>query len=123
MVSDYAAWNYFQSLERAENRQFVGKFKAKYGTDRVVSDAIAMAYSSVRLCAQAVEEGDSADVETSTLGLAIGVTPPVTIPPSRLRESDQADTVAYAQATFGKGAPGLRHQSVPAHPQHIDRDE
>ena len=64
MAGDYAAWNYFQSLDLPANRAFVAKFKAKYGADRVVSDSIAMAYNSVRLWAQAVEEGQTDDVAT-----------------------------------------------------------
>ena len=64
MVGDYAAWNYFQSLDRSENQEFVRKFKAKYGKDRVVSDSIVMAYNSVKLWAQAVVEGETADVAT-----------------------------------------------------------
>jgi urea transport system substrate-binding protein len=64
MVGDYAAWTYFQSLDRPENQELVSKFKAKYGSDRVTSDAIAMAYSSVRLWAQTVEESQTVDLPT-----------------------------------------------------------
>ena len=64
MVGDYAAWTYFQSLDRSENQELVSKFKATYGSDRVTSDAITMAYSSVRLWAQTVEEAQSADPVT-----------------------------------------------------------
>ena len=64
MVGDYAAWTYFQSLDRSENQELVSKFKATYGSERVTSDAIAMAYSSVRLWAQTVEEAQSADPAT-----------------------------------------------------------
>ena len=28
MVGDYAAWDYFQSIDRPENREFVQRFKA-----------------------------------------------------------------------------------------------
>jgi urea transport system substrate-binding protein len=64
MVGDYAAWTYFQSLDRAENQELVSKFKAKYGSERVTSDAIAMAYSSVQLWAQTVEEAQTDDSVT-----------------------------------------------------------
>ena len=64
MVGDYAAWTYFQSLDRSENQELVSKFKATYGSDRVTSDAITMAYSSVRLWAQTVEVAQSADPVT-----------------------------------------------------------
>ena len=47
MVGDYAAWDYFQSIDRPENREFVRRFKASYGADRVTSDVIEAAYNSV----------------------------------------------------------------------------
>ncbi|MFM7107731.1 MAG: urea ABC transporter substrate-binding protein, partial [Planctomycetaceae bacterium] len=62
MVGDYAAWNYFQSLERPENQAFVRAFKARYGADRTTSDVIVAAYNSVRLWAQAVRESGTTDV-------------------------------------------------------------
>ncbi len=62
MVGDYAAWNYFQSIDRSENRDFVRKFQKKYGADRVTSDVIVAAYNSVRLWAQAVKEAETDDV-------------------------------------------------------------
>jgi urea transport system substrate-binding protein len=62
MIGDYAAWGYFQSIDTEENREFVRKFKARYGRDRVTSDVIAAAYDSVRLWAQAVDEAGADDV-------------------------------------------------------------
>jgi len=62
MVGDYAAWNYFQSLDRPENLAFVRAFKAAYGADRTTSDVIVAAYNSVRLWAQAVREAGTPDV-------------------------------------------------------------
>ncbi len=62
MVGDYAAWDYFQSIDRPENRAFVQKFKAVYGGDRVTSDAIEAAYNSVYLWAQAVAEAETDQV-------------------------------------------------------------
>ncbi len=56
MTGNYAAWNYFQSLDRPENLEFVRRFKERYGSDRVTSDVIATAYNSVYLWAQAVRE-------------------------------------------------------------------
>ncbi len=64
MAGDYTSWSYFQSLDRPENREFVRKFRSKYGRDRVVSDAVATAYGSVLMWAQAVEEGETSDVAT-----------------------------------------------------------
>ena len=62
MVGDYAAWDYFQSIDRPENREFVQRFKAIYGADRVTSDVIEAAYYSVHLWAQAVVEAQSEEV-------------------------------------------------------------
>jgi urea transport system substrate-binding protein len=62
MVGDYAAWDYFQSIDRPENRAFVERFKAAYGDDRVTSDVIAAAYNSVYLWAQAVAEAETDNV-------------------------------------------------------------
>jgi urea transport system substrate-binding protein len=56
MIGDYAAWNYFQSIDNPSNRNFVQQFKALYGSDRTVSDALVAAYNAVKLWAQAVEE-------------------------------------------------------------------
>ena len=61
-VGDYACWNYFQSLNDSRNREFVSRFKARYGATRVTADPIETAYFSVYLWAQAVEEGQSDNV-------------------------------------------------------------
>lgn len=62
MVGDYAAWDYFQTVDRSENREFVRRFQARYGADRVTSDAIEAAYNSVYLWAQAVKEAETDQV-------------------------------------------------------------
>ncbi|MCI0413892.1 urea ABC transporter substrate-binding protein [bacterium] len=63
-VGDYATWNYFQSLNNAKNREFVKRFKGRYGDTRVTADPIETAYFSVYLWAQAVEEGESDNVSS-----------------------------------------------------------
>src|SRR4029077_7056960 len=40
MVGDYAAWDFFQSIDRPENHEFIRRFKELYGTHRVTSDVI-----------------------------------------------------------------------------------
>src|SRR5262249_18041959 len=62
MAGDYAAWNYFQSLDTDGNREFVRKFKDRYSGDRVTSDVMAAAYNSVWLWAQAVSEAETDDI-------------------------------------------------------------
>jgi urea transport system substrate-binding protein len=62
MAGDYAAWNYFQSIDTDANRQFVERFQAKYGKERVISDPMEAAYFGVYLWAQAVEDAGTTDV-------------------------------------------------------------
>jgi urea transport system substrate-binding protein len=62
MIGDYAAWDYFQSINRLENQEFVRKFKTIYGPDRATSDVMEAAYCSVLLWAQAVLEAQSEEV-------------------------------------------------------------
>ena len=57
-VGDYGAWNYFQSIERPENKAFLRRFRSRYGSWRVVSDPMEAAYLGVHLWAQAVEAAD-----------------------------------------------------------------
>jgi urea transport system substrate-binding protein len=70
VAGHYAAWNYFQSIDRPENHEFVKRFKMMYpkdpetGKERVTSDVMTAAYNSVWLWAHAVEDGNTEDVET-----------------------------------------------------------
>ena len=59
----YAAWNYFQSLDIPENREFVAAVQARFGADHVVTDPMEAAYVGVQLWAMAVTDGGSAQVE------------------------------------------------------------
>lgn len=60
-AGDFAAWNYFQNLDRPENLAFVQRFQARYGRQRVTGDPMEAAYVGVHLWAQAVEAADSED--------------------------------------------------------------
>ena len=62
MAGDYTVWNYFQSIQSEENKNFVQRFKNKYGFDRVTDDPMEAAYFGVYLWAQAVETAGSTDV-------------------------------------------------------------
>jgi len=58
---DYAAWNYFQSIDRRENQIFLDSFRSRYGPQRVTSDPMEAAYVGVNLWAQAVTEAGSSN--------------------------------------------------------------
>src|SRR5262249_40981861 len=61
IVGDYAAWTYFQSLDRPQNQGFVGRIRKRYGQQRVLSDPMEAAYLGVHLWAQAAESASSSD--------------------------------------------------------------
>ncbi len=54
IAGDYVAGNYFQTLELAQNQEFLQRFGRHYGPERVMSSAMQTAYNSVHLWAQAV---------------------------------------------------------------------
>lgn len=58
-----ASWNYYQTTSTPENKEFVKKYKAEYGNDRVTDDPIEAAYFQVYLWAKAVEKAGSTDVD------------------------------------------------------------
>src|SRR5262249_3876156 len=68
-IGDYAAWNYFQSLDRPQNRQFVRRFQARYGAQRAISDPMEAAYVAVQLWAQADRQAGDDDVSKTRLAL------------------------------------------------------
>ena len=72
VLGQLTAWNYYQTLDSAENKKFVTDFKAKYGQDRVTSDPMEAAYTSVYLWKLMVEKGKSfavADIQKNADGV------------------------------------------------------
>ena len=70
LVGHLACWNYFQSINTSENKQFVNNFKAfckqnnlPGGSDRVTDDPIEAAYFGVYVWKTAVEKAKSFDVD------------------------------------------------------------
>ncbi len=59
----YAAWNYFQSINREENRAFLSRLHEAYGPSRVAADPMEAAYIGVQLWALAVKDAHSIDTE------------------------------------------------------------
>ncbi len=62
VVGQYAAWNYFQSIDRPDNREFVARVKKRLHTDRVVGDTFQIAYQSVFIWAETVDDVETDDV-------------------------------------------------------------
>ncbi len=61
MVGDYGVGNYFQSIDRPENKIFIERFKKRFGTTRVVGVTMESAYNSVYFWAEAVDAALTTD--------------------------------------------------------------
>ena len=65
----YAAWNYFQNIDREENRTFLARLREAYGTSHVASDPMEAAYTGVHLWALAARDANS--IETDAVRTAL----------------------------------------------------
>ena len=63
IVGQPVAWNYYQTIDTPENKKFVADFKAFKGANRVTSDPMEAAYTSLYLWKATVEKAKSFDVE------------------------------------------------------------
>ena len=66
------AWNYYQTIDTPTNQTFVEAFQAEYGGDRVTSDPMEAAYTSLYLWKGMVEKAESfgvADVQEAAGGV------------------------------------------------------
>jgi len=70
LVGHLAAWNYYQSVDTAQNKKFVADFKAYCkknnlpdGEKRVTDDPIEATYFGVHVWKQAVEKAGKTDVD------------------------------------------------------------
>ncbi len=61
VVGDCVACNYFESVEGAENKSFLAKFRERYGEDRAISDTMENSYVGVQLWARGVQKAGSPD--------------------------------------------------------------
>jgi urea transport system substrate-binding protein len=80
----YAAWNYFQSLDNAPNKKFVAAYKKAFGADAVITDPMIHGYIDVYLWKAAVLKAKSFDpvaVRKAIVGVTLKDTPmgPITV--------------------------------------------
>lgn len=67
------AWNYYQTIDSPVNKKFVADFKAKYGADRVTSDPMEAAYTSLYLWKATAEKAKSfavGDIQAAAGGVS-----------------------------------------------------
>jgi urea transport system substrate-binding protein len=70
---DYAAWNYFMTVDTPANKKFIADYKAKYGADRKTDDPIEAGYFGVKIWAEAVKKAGSFDVDKVRAALRTGI--------------------------------------------------
>jgi urea transport system substrate-binding protein len=70
IAGDYAAWNYFESIDSPTNHAFVERFRAKFGPQRLLSDPLEASYVGVHLWAQAVRAAGKADAAAIRAAMA-----------------------------------------------------
>ena len=58
-MGQLTAWNYYQTIDSPKNLTFVQAFKGKYGQNRVTSDPMEAAYTSLFLWKAIVEKAKS----------------------------------------------------------------
>lgn len=63
LVGHLAAWNYFQSADTPDNAEFIAKWKAKMGDDRVTNDPMEAHVIGFNMWVQAVEKAGTTDVD------------------------------------------------------------
>ena len=70
IAGQYSAWNYFQTIDRPENLDFVRKFRKRFGESRLIGDAMVSAYNSIHFWAKAAGEVGSVAPSAVLGGLA-----------------------------------------------------
>lgn len=106
LVDQLTAWNYYQTIDTPENKAFVAAFKAEYGDDRVTSDPMEAAYTSLFLWKAMVEKAKSFTTDDVTKA-AGGVT--FDAPEGKVTVNGENHHIAKT-ALIGKvGADGLIH--------------
>lgn len=118
MAGDYAAWNYFQSIDSQQNREFVEAFHAKYGPQRVITDPMEAAYFGIKLWAQAVEEAGTTDVSDIRRALR---NQRMVAPEGEVR-IDPNTQHTFKTPRIGKILPSGQFETVWASPQPVEPD-
>ena len=73
IVGQPVAWNYYETIDTPENKKFVQDFKTVYGADKVTSDPMEAAYTSLYLWKGMVEKANSfavPDVQAAAGGVS-----------------------------------------------------
>lgn len=61
IAGDYSAWNYFSTIDTPRNREFVARYREKFGPQRVPTDPVETSWFGAHLWAQAAEAARSVE--------------------------------------------------------------
>jgi urea transport system substrate-binding protein len=70
VAGHYAAWSYFMSIDSDDNREFIERFRTRFGRQRVLDDPMAAAYVGVQLWVNALRRAETLDMATVKIALA-----------------------------------------------------
>ena len=62
VAGHYAAWNYFQSVDSADNHAFIDRFRKRFGASRVLDDPMEAAYIGVKLWVSSVRSAGKFEI-------------------------------------------------------------
>jgi urea transport system substrate-binding protein len=112
-----AAWNYFQSIDSSKNKEFVERFKAKYGKDKVTDDPIEAAYFQVYLWKNAVEKAKSTEVDKVLAAIHDKDNPVTFEAPEGLVKIDPANQHTWKTFYMGKVKPDGQFEIIYSYKQ------
>jgi urea transport system substrate-binding protein len=118
LVGQLSSWNYYQTLDTPENKEFVAAFKERFGADRVTSDPMESAYAAVLLWKATVEKANSfavPDIQEAADGVTVDA------PEGRVTIDGENHHVTKTARIGRVGEDGLIHQ-IWASPQPIEPD-
>ena len=64
LTGQYVSWSYFATSESSKSRQFVSRYKEKYGGEKRLGEPVETGYLSVFLWASACEKAGTFDIES-----------------------------------------------------------
>lgn len=115
MAGHYAGWDYFQSLDNAENKTFVARFQQRFGSQRVIDDPMESSYVGVKLWINSARGGEANNLAALKLILAQESMPA----PEGIISVDYDTQHVWRTARIGKAQPNGQFEIVWSSPETI----
>lgn len=107
-VGSYSCFNYFNTIDTDASKEFVEKYKEKYGTDTTVNNGAESTYTGIYMLAKAIEKADStkpADIIAAAADLEVEC-------PAGTIKMDEKNHHAWLPVYIGKVNSGLTFDIV-----------